>query len=85
MLLFFQKNSFRIGKEKINTLIVQAEQVQSCLEMDPETTLSYVNYLSFLENAQKMVRTKGFKLAVTNLYIVHFKSGLGTLIGYIHL
>jgi hypothetical protein len=47
---------FRIGKGKIDALILQAQEAQSCLEMDPKTTLNYVNYLSFLENAPKMVR-----------------------------
>lgn len=50
------KTPFRIGKEKIDALLLQAQEAQSCLEMDPKTTLNYVNYLSFLENAPKMVR-----------------------------
>jgi hypothetical protein len=56
---------FRIGKEKIDALILQAQEAQSCLEMDPKTTLNYVNYLSFLENASKMVRI-GNVLCYTN-------------------
>jgi len=50
------KTLFRIGKEKTDALLLQAQEAQSCLEMDPKTTLNYVNYLSFLENAPKMVR-----------------------------
>ncbi|XP_069668946.1 dynein axonemal heavy chain 6 isoform X3 [Periplaneta americana] len=45
----------RIGKEKINTLIGQAQHAQSCLQMEPVTTLNYVEYLSFLEKAPRMV------------------------------
>ena len=47
---------YRIGKEKTDGLLLQAQEAQSCLEMDPKTTLNYVNYLTFLENAPKMVR-----------------------------
>ena len=50
------KTPYRIGKEKIDALLLEAQEAQSCLEMDPKTTLNYVNYLSFLENAPKMVR-----------------------------
>jgi len=60
---------FRIGKEKIDALLLQAQEAQSCLEMDPKTTLNYVNYLSFLENAPKMVRIGSFSWYVNKFFL----------------
>jgi hypothetical protein len=60
---------FRIGKEKIDALLLQAQEAQSCLEMDPKTTLNYVNYLSFLENAPKMVRIGSFSWYMNTFFL----------------
>lgn len=49
----------------MDALIVQAQDAQSCLEMDPKTTHNYVNYLSFLEDAPKMVRNRVFMSYIT--------------------
>ncbi|XP_047115990.1 dynein axonemal heavy chain 6 [Schistocerca piceifrons] len=45
----------RIGKEKIDDLITEAGEAQAFLELEPRTTIQFVEYLTFLDSAQHKV------------------------------
>ncbi|XP_049864535.1 dynein axonemal heavy chain 6 [Schistocerca gregaria] len=45
----------RIGKEKIDDLVTEAGEAQAFLELEPRTTIQFVEYLTFLDSAQHKV------------------------------
>ncbi|XP_049961962.1 dynein axonemal heavy chain 6-like [Schistocerca serialis cubense] len=45
----------KIGKEKIDDLITEAGEAQAFLELEPRTTIQFVEYLTFLDSAQHKV------------------------------
>ncbi|XP_049813740.1 dynein axonemal heavy chain 6 [Schistocerca nitens] len=45
----------KIGKEKIDDLVTEAGEAQAFLELEPRTTIQFVEYLTFLDSAQHKV------------------------------
>nr|CAD7400728.1 unnamed protein product [Timema cristinae] len=55
LLVVIENTLPRIGRAKIDALAMEAQDMQTFLEIEPRTTENYVEYLTFLENAIKKV------------------------------
>ncbi|CAG2054541.1 unnamed protein product [Timema podura] len=55
LLVVIENTLPRIGRAKIDALAMEAQDMQTFLEIEPRTTENYVEYLMFLENATTKV------------------------------
>lgn len=56
--MFINKYFFpRLGKKKVQDLMVEATEAVEFLAVDPVTTEDYVEYIKFVDAAQKMIDT----------------------------